>query len=305
MCLFKGFTADTFLGLFSCILGIVALFISGKTYKKCKFLYKSMDDNKEYYDNSDDYSQRAGRDIINNSIDTEVLTQVTTANFESSLQKACSLLEDKAKDNLNKILEKTREIIEEEKIKIAGFNKIDWINIYFENAKNTSDEFMQRIWARVLTKEAEKPGSISYRTLDILRNMSSIEFDKFEDLCSVEINGWIHHEIYNMDCGVDYVSLVKMGENGLINMQGSEMSFEVKAGKTAIYRSKQVDAFLKNTGDKDVIVKFPIYLLTSSAIELESVITVEKNMSYYQKCFDNISKRYETIEVTIRERKNI
>ena len=132
MSFFRGFTLDTLLGCVSCVLGFIALFIGTKAYKKCKIIQSSLNDHKEFNDSSSDHSQRAAGDIINNSCDVEVLTNLTAANFEASLKQAYSVFEQQTSTNLQQIIEQTKQIIQEQKPNIAGLTKIDWINIYFE-----------------------------------------------------------------------------------------------------------------------------------------------------------------------------
>ena len=53
---------------------------------------------------------------------------------------------------------------------------------------------MQGIWAKVLAKEMSEPDSFSYKTLDVLKNMTSKDFYLFEKLCSIQFNGCIYKE---------------------------------------------------------------------------------------------------------------
>ena len=56
----------------------------------------------------------------------------------------------------------------------------DWAARFFDNAKDVSDEEMQKLWAKLLAGEVERPGSASLRTLDILRNMTQKEAELFK-----------------------------------------------------------------------------------------------------------------------------
>ena len=77
--------------------------------------------------------------------DVQALTDLTRENFKVSLNQAYSVFEQKTTDNLHKIIEETHRIIQENKINLGSFTTIDWINLYFENAKTTSDEYMQML----------------------------------------------------------------------------------------------------------------------------------------------------------------
>lgn len=51
----------------------------------------------------------------------------------------------------------------------------DWFLRFFESAGNVSNEDMQLLWARILCDEYQKRGSFSFRTLELLRNLSKNE----------------------------------------------------------------------------------------------------------------------------------
>ena len=55
----------------------------------------------------------------------------------------------------------------------------DWTARFFDNAKDVSDKEMQNLWAKLLAGEVESPGSVSLRTLSILRNMTQKEAELF------------------------------------------------------------------------------------------------------------------------------
>ena len=55
----------------------------------------------------------------------------------------------------------------------------DWTARFFDDAKDVSDKEMQKLWAKLLAGEVESPGSVSLRTLSILRNMTQKEAELF------------------------------------------------------------------------------------------------------------------------------
>lgn len=59
----------------------------------------------------------------------------------------------------------------------------DFINRWKNEAKLISTETAQEIWGRVLAEEVNAPGSISLRTLDIIKNLSQQEATNFNKAC--------------------------------------------------------------------------------------------------------------------------
>ena len=275
---FHGFSLDTLLGIISCLLGVVALIIGSKAYHNCNIMKGSMNDDKAFRDNSGDFSQRAGGDIINTTCDTNMLSTLTAANFQASLNKAYEFFEQQSAANLQSIIDKTNQIIQEHKPNLAGLTKIDWINIYFESAKNTSDEFMQNIWACVLAKEVEMPGSFSYKTLDVLKNMSFDDYCKFAHLCSFVIDGTIPQKDIYGKYGLRYMDLIKLSEIGLLTMGMSQRTYKIRPGShvNLIYHSYLI--IVENPKDTDMEIQFSVFLLTSVAKDLQVLV----NAVYYE-----------------------
>lgn len=63
----------------------------------------------------------------------------------------------------------------------------DFINRWKNEAKLISTETAQKIWGRILAEEINAPGSISLRTLDIIKNLSKHEAESFNKACKYVI----------------------------------------------------------------------------------------------------------------------
>ena len=131
---------------------------------------------------------------------------------------------------------------------------------------------MQNIWAKVLARELEQPNSFSYKTLDVLKNMSADDFKLFEKLCSLQINNYIMIDDITYKY-ISWVFLLKLGELGLINLDGSTQKYYIKEeNQTNILAfNKRYVIVLKNTTNNSVSIDYSIYTLTSAGIELTSV----------------------------------
>ena len=60
----------------------------------------------------------------------------------------------------------------------------DWTARFFNYMQDVSSEEMQSLWAKVLAGEIERPGSISIRSLSILRNLDQATAKLFQKLSS-------------------------------------------------------------------------------------------------------------------------
>lgn len=66
----------------------------------------------------------------------------------------------------------------------------DWIMRFFDAVSLVSTEQLQQLWGKILSDEIIEPGTISLRTLDIVRNLTVSEARSFNELCR-----------YVMECG--------------------------------------------------------------------------------------------------------
>ena len=301
MSFFQGFTFDTLLGCISCIIGVFGLFFGAKAYKKCKVIDSEMNDHKEFYDNGTDYSQRASGDIINNNCDVDAMYKMTTANFERSLNLAYSKFEHQNEQNIRRILELTKHIIQENRISIGSLTKIDWINIYFETAKNTSDEYMQMIWSRVLARELEKSGSFSYKTLDVLKNMSSEDFIRFEKLSSMEIDGWIMFNGIHEKYGLEHIDVILLSEMGLINSIDTVVGYTFSPLEEQLLPGQMASIRIKNMTDEEIKISFEVRSLSSAAKELCSISKPSYLEEYMNDNVNELRKKSESIRVSLQK----
>lgn len=289
---FEPFNFDTLLALISCIAGIVALFVGGKAYKNYKTLNNSFNDTKNYSGTITDNSQRAAGNIYNQTCDATSLVTLTSQNFEASLEKAYSCFEKKCADNLHQIIDETNKIIHESKISIGGYTKIDWINIYFESAKNSSDEYMQQIWAKVLAKELERPGSFSYKTLDVLKNLSADGFRQFELLASLQVNGLLLKSDLT-DQHISWEQLLRLQEHGLINLASTTKTHNINGESKlsiAIDDGRYLLDFV-NQAKTPQEIQYQIYVLTSSGTELCTLLPIQQREEYIVDFAKEIRKK--------------
>jgi len=60
----------------------------------------------------------------------------------------------------------------------------DWMARFFEASKLVSDREMQSLWSRLLAGEANKAGTFSKRTIDLVSNLEKREAQLFTNLCT-------------------------------------------------------------------------------------------------------------------------
>ena len=129
--------------------------------------------------------------------------------------------------NMEAIIEKATSRISDEASPESMGN--DWLLNFFDKCRMVSEDEMQELWARVLAGEAERPGTISARTLNILQSLDQETAVLFQILCSLSISSEheedarvptlglnVGHNRFR-EYGLDYRSIATLIEYGLIH----------------------------------------------------------------------------------------
>lgn len=280
---FQEFTFDTLIAVISCIAAIVALFLGGKAYQNCQIKNNKFGGKKVIKDESDDHSQTA-ENITNNTYnglqvaETTALLSFTHATFKECMDEAHKRFEQQANDNLQKIIEEANRIVQEKKLELAAYTKIDWINIYFESAKNSSDEYMQNVWAKVLAREMEKPGSFSFKTLEVLKSMDKNDFMQFEKMCSYKLDDFLLKELFTgPGFSFSWINLLKMSVLGTIHLEDTTRTLEFKNRKLVCSFGDRYAVVLSPVKPDIITFDLDIYVLSSVGKELFEVAECEYN----------------------------
>ncbi|MBP0050210.1 DUF2806 domain-containing protein [Marinobacterium sp. AK62] len=152
----------------------------------------------------------------------EALANIEVSEIE---QRAISRLvheEAKKQENIESITEQATASLNDE-AKPENIED-DWISHFFEKCRNVSDKEMQGLWSSLLTGEANKPGSFSKRTIELISTLDKSDAHLFTRLCSFAMAGGeffpmiLDHqaEIYKRQ-GINFGSLSHLDSLGLIS----------------------------------------------------------------------------------------
>jgi hypothetical protein len=135
----------------------------------------------------------------------------------------------------------------------------DWITNFFDKCRIVSDQEMQSLWSRVLSGEANAPGSYSKRTVNFVSALDKHEALLFSKLCGyvcqllgdfIPIIYDFNNEIYNK-CDIAFDSLSDLESIGLIQF-GAVTSFsKLKLPKNfnIFYYSQQIECEMPKDSD--------------------------------------------------------
>jgi len=164
---------------------------------------------------------------------------------------------------------------------------------------------MQKIWAKILAGEVSRPGNISFRTLEVISNISSREAEQFQVACSLASSNRLIWKIGRDnsldDFGLNYGDILLLRDAGLIhdndNLQKifkviPQIGISVLHIGNSLYQIKN----LKNTELKEF--RFNQIAFTTAGKELCKFINANLNIEYTAALIKNKQNEgYEIMEI--------
>lgn len=167
----------------------------------------------------------------------------------------------------------------------------DWIADFFNISQDISDKKLQNIWAKILANEVDLPGSISRRTLHIVKIISSKEAIFFNLFCEHTISVLYEDDSYNT-----YGMLI-MPENGhfLLN----DEYWDIKSKNIGILQELRLCEFSELLLEKNETYTIKIgkkkykvnlseditlhmHCLSQTGLDLMQLIAINSNIEYMQ-----------------------
>ena len=170
----------------------------------------------------------------------------------------------------------------------------DWITNFFDKCRSISDHDMQRLWSRILSGEANAPGTFSRKTVNLVADLDKESARMFHTLCSF---GWLFgdtlvplilefsEEIYNKH-GVFFYSLGELEAIGLIRISGSEgfALNDVPRRSTACYQDRSVQLTLpKDLGNR---LNVGNVIMTPSGTQLSRIVKPDPIEGFFDFIYD-------------------
>lgn len=180
----------------------------------------------------------------------------------------------------------------------------DWINQFFSKCKNTSNEEIQIIWAKILAGEANKPGSFSFQTLYILEQMQKEQAFAFNALtkCTLLVSNVVLPFIDEPD-DVFYTSK-NITFEGLLNLQRLGLIyFNPESGYSKIVNKNAFTTFIYGIGLSKIHSNKPNnrvplgkVMYSSSGKEILNIIGYKSDPEIGQRFKKQLIKNNYTVE---------
>lgn len=224
------------------------------------------------------------------------------ARYEEEINDFRTAFEQKKMDNVQKAVVKAIEMTDNADVSPEPLDP-DWFARWIDITSGFSQEHANFLWAKILERELKKPDSVSLRTMDILRNMSKNEGERFAKLCKFIIcsDGEMYiacPEQDNASGGMGFLweDLFIIGEAGLINLQ-SDICMNFKRNSTddncitLSYQQQRIEIVM---ADGCTSIALPIYPLTQAGKELYPIANkgerTEKYIASVIEFFQDVHK---------------
>jgi len=187
--------------------------------------------------------------------------------------------------NVNEILEKTAKLLDTTEEISKEKVDTDWAARYFNTVKDISNEEMKIIWSKLLADEITRPGTISLRTIDLLRNLSSREARLFQSIvsCSASIPGTMFilgDDNLRSSFGLGQNDISLMQELNLLHSEGLYWNLQtIGNGMNLMQFDDKLAVVIETT---DVKKSLSIYKFTNIGKELSKLVERE-NIERYLK----------------------
>jgi len=242
------------------------------------------------------YEINAIADAMRNAADMPVVynqdgVAINSEDFNRLMQRAGTRLvlqETIKQHNIESVIDNAYEILEKEEVCSEEPVEQGWINRFFDSVADVSNEDLQKLWGQLLAGETKKPGSFSFKTLDILKNLRPQDAQLFQSMLPFTIkNGnarFITSEQSLMEkYNINYGMIIVLDDLGLMlsnPFMKSNPEIEQGGMLRSIYTQNYLLA-LENKQSNTGTISFGSYFLTSAGKELCDLLSYEPNDNYF------------------------
>lgn len=179
----------------------------------------------------------------------------------------------------------------------------DWMFRFFNSIEDISDEYMQKIWGRVLAGEIKQPNSYSYRTLEKLKNMTQREAKIFQLISTFALKSsrkaFILTEPKLMSkYNIKFENILELEECGLMSSQFLTLTFSCDNRHIKLMNNSQILGLIKGKSEIAKQFDISIYVFTGSGQQLLAATNPEEDREYILDALSFISKNNPNFDIT-------
>lgn len=168
----------------------------------------------------------------------------------------------------------------------------DWTSCFFDLAQDVSSTRLKRTWSRLLAGQIKRPGSVSLRTLHVLKTMTVDDAIVFEKVSSLVMDHFIFYKPeWHRHYGGLYSSLVQLDECGLLRTERLNKTLDavpvcLRSGDVLLKVRRRAHPLARLYSP----LVIPIINLTSAGCELNRIIECKPD-GFHMRSFALYCKR--------------
>lgn len=215
--------------------------------------------------------------------------------------------EMKKQQNIESVIGKAYDQLANEEVASEKPVDPDWVNEFFDNVANVSNDNMQMIWAKLLAGEVLNPGSFSLRTLATLKNLSQNEATLFSQITPYILGNIMQHnanivsyflfsdfDLLNRN-HIQYSNILLLSDAGLFNIPGNTMiNFHMKPEQSTLIIGSNKSIRIENKSSQEVSLCYSAFPLTEAGTQLlpiASQFCTLKIEHYVDDCLEYLQYR--------------
>ena len=150
----------------------------------------------------------------------------------------------------------------------------DFLIKFISESSTISNDDIREIWVNLLVQESKKQGSVSKRTLDIVKNLSSDEAKLFQEVAKYALSDGTIHKQQIMH--IPFLSLSKLQDIGLLKSNSFiTTTFTISRDSPAKIVEDGIIVSLYTTSQTQEKFDFSCEVLTSEGVELKNALGIE------------------------------
>lgn len=234
---------------------------------------------------------------------------IDTRDFQEIYKRTMSRMEfqelRKQQNIENVIKESYKELKDVERVSNEPVDS-DWVSRFFNSVENIGNEEIQKIWGRMLAGEIKSPNTYSFRTMEVLKNMTTREVELFQKLASICIS--INNDYFisaNIEIlgnfGLTFSDLILLEECGLLSIQVLSINPQVSEKKENFLSQDKYQSFISLKKGEKRILSYNVFRLSKSAAQLLDILSVEKNIEYFFEVIKEMTRINPDINIEVYE----
>lgn len=178
-----------------------------------------------------------------------------------------------------------------------------WLLRFFKSAEDITEDEIQILWGKVLAGEIKHPNSISLRTLGIIKNISRNEAILFNDIAKFALrqeNSLFLPKYTDLleSQNIFYSNILKLVEIGLMTASITTFDIPINEDNGILCYNNNYSIQANSIGISKNI-KIPVYLFTTSAQELFSIIKPINNNNLLKTYFEYLKENNKNFDFYI------